>query len=147
MRHVFRHFAGLSACVTLATAAACSDDNNTIGVMEPPAAIVTAASVVAGEVVPVRLENRSARTWSYSMCGKALLQRRDGDQWTTLPPPLILCADMLLELPPGDVVDEEMFVPPATEPGTHRILVLFELEGEEFDRVTNSFEVTAPPEP
>ena len=25
--------------------------------------------------------------------------------WTTLPPPLILCADMLLELPPGDVVD------------------------------------------
>ncbi|HET8770961.1 MAG TPA: hypothetical protein VFM71_08255 [Gemmatimonadaceae bacterium] len=146
MRAAFRHLAGLLACVTLA-AAACSDDNDAIGVMEPPAAIVTAASVVAGEVVPVRLENRSARTWSYSMCGKALLQRRDGDQWTTLPPPLILCADMLLELPPGDVVDEEMFVPPATEPGTHRILVLFELEGEEFDRVTNSFEVTAPPEP
>lgn len=144
MRPAFRRLAGLLACVTLA--AACSDDEGAIGVREPPSATVTAASVVAGEVAPVRLVNGSVVTWSYSMCGKALLQRRDGDQWTTLPPPLMLCADLLSELPPGEVVEEEMFVPPATEPGTHRILVIFEREGEAFERATNSFEIVAPPE-
>ena len=134
------------ACVTLA-AAACSDDEGAVGIAAPPSATVTAASVVAGEVAPVRLVNGSIVTWSYSMCGKALLQRRDGEEWTTLPPPLMLCADLLSELPPGDLVDEEMYVPPATEPGTHRIVVIFEREGEELERITNSFEVTAPPVP
>lgn len=145
MRFPLRHRLALAA--SMALAAACSDDSGTVGFIEPPTAVVTAASVVAGDVVPIRLENRSAVAWSYSMCGKALLQRRDGDQWTTLPPPLVLCANELVELPPGDVVDEEKFVPLGTDPGTHRVLVIFELEGEEFDRVSNSFEVTAPPEP
>lgn len=124
-----------------AAAAGCSDDSGTLASPEPPSATVTAASVVAGQTVPIRLENPSAVTWSYSMCGHAQLQRKDGDEWTTLPPPLDLCAPELSELPPGDIIDEELAVPLGTAAGTHRALLTFEQGGDEVERATNAFEV------
>jgi hypothetical protein len=76
----------------------------------------------AGDQVAVTLVNNTSRDYGYNLCGRSY-ERRNGNDWSAMPPELRLCTADLRALPAGALRTEITDLPADFAPATYRMLV------------------------
>lgn len=110
--------------LTLATSACVSLRPYDPGPGKRVAAIVVQDAYLSGESVNVTISNLSEVTLFYpdGFC-KTELQRREGEEWTTIPNPSAGCPVTLGFLDPGQTVVHQYHLPKGVAVGTYRLTI------------------------
>jgi hypothetical protein len=100
-----------------------------------------------GAELVLRLENESRQTLSYNLC-RALLQRREGEAWTEVPPPTDeVCAAVLFPLKSGEIASMRRVLAETLPEGEYRYRLTVEWDGEPQELVSPTFLVVSPAAP
>lgn len=130
-------FTGMIArrlCLLLSVSAAlgCGAESSLVLDPEAPGRIIETGIELAldksvysrGDLAEVTMTNRSNRNYGFNLCTRSF-ERRNGDEWTPMPPELRLCTMQMDGLAAGAVRTQHTDLHGDIVPGTYRLLVGF----------------------
>jgi hypothetical protein len=80
------------------------------------------AQYKAGEQIALTLENKSASSYAFNPCGRAI-EREDGGSWTAIPEPDRMCTMEAWILDPRGTRTGNTELPASLTPGRYRVVV------------------------
>lgn len=134
----------LRSLLPLALLAAGCGEPTAVAPGEAPSVTALVSEVNAGGSVPLRLQNPTDVSWTYSVC-PGRFQRLVNLDWVDVPPALIVCAADVPVVSPGETVEVAAQLVAEAPPGLYRALVPFGTEGVLVERTSTPFTVEALP--